>query len=130
MSLLDMNLGDAQEPKAVPADEEYKIRILTCRSDSDKNGNPYLLPMFEIPDQPTSKGFTKFLRVPHQEMDAKQMNSAKWSMTLFLQAFGMDPGRPFDPEELNGKEGWAILGVSDDEEYGEQNFVKKFIAPK
>ena len=74
MSLLDMNLGDAQEPKAVPADEEYKIRILTCRSDNDKNGNPYLLPMFEIPDQPTSKGFTKFLRVPHGDMDAKQMN--------------------------------------------------------
>jgi len=130
MSMLDMNLGDAQEPKAVPADEEYKIRILTCRSDNDKNGDPYLLPMFEIPDQPTSKGFTKFLRVPHQDLDAKQLNSAKWTMKMFLEAFGMDPGRPFDPEELSGKEGWAILGVSDDEEYGEQNYVKKFIAPK
>lgn len=130
MSLLSMNLGDAVEPKAVPADEEYKIRILTVRSDTDKNDEPYLLPMFEIPDQPTSKGFTKFLRIPHQGLDAKKLNSAKWGMTMFLEAFGMDPGRDFDPEELVGKEGWAILGMEETEQYGEQNYVKKFIAPK
>ena len=130
MSILDMNLGDAVEPKVVPADEEYKLRILTVRSDNDKNDAPYLLPMFEIPDQPLSKGFTKFLRVPHQDLDAKQMNSAKWAMKLFLQCFDMDPSRPLDPEELTGKEGWAILGVEDSEQYGEQNYVKKFVAPK
>lgn len=130
MSMLDMNLGDAVEPTAVPADEEYKIRIMSVRVDNDKNGNPYMLPMFEIPDEASSKSFTKFLRIPHQAMDAKQMNSAKWQIKTFLECFGMDPSRPFDSDELVGREGWAILGVEETDDFGAQNYVKKFIAPK
>lgn len=130
MSLLDLNLGDAVEPKAVDPDREYKIRISEVRSDEDKNGNPYLLPRFEIPDEPASKDFTKFLSVPRDGMTPKQLNTAKWRISEFLQAFGRDPSLPFSPEDLVGLEGWAILGREETEEYGEQNFVRKFIRPK
>lgn len=130
MSMLDMNLNDAQEPTVVPAGEEYKIRILTVKVDNDKNNQPYMLPTFEVPDVAASKSFTKFLRIPNESLDAKKMNSAKWQIKLFLECFGMDPGRPFNPEELTGLTGWAILGIEEDEEYGDKNYVKKFIAPK
>ena len=129
MSLLDMNLGDAVEPTVVPAGEEYKLRIMSAPVDNDKNGAPYMRPIFEIPDVPTSKAFSDFLRIPHPGLSPKEMNDAKWRMTLFLQCFGMDPARPLDPEELKGREGWAILGTKDDD-YGESNTVRKYIAPK
>jgi hypothetical protein len=131
MSILDMGLEDAKEPTVVAADTEYKVRIVGApRVDIDKNGNPYMLPVMEIPGEASSKNFTKFLRIPNKSMDAKQLNSAKWNMRLFLECFGMDPNRPFEPEELAGKEGWAILGIEDNEQFGEGNYVKKFIAPK
>ena len=131
MSLLDQNFADAEEPTVVPADEEYKLNIMSVRQDTDKNGAPYFLPTFECVDHPTAKEFTKFYRIPHSDLNPKQLNKAKWAIKNLLLACGMDPSMPFDPEQdLVGKELWAILGVSDDEEYGEQNYVKKLITPK
>jgi hypothetical protein len=39
--------------------------------------------------------------------------------------------RPGEPEDdWPGLEGWAILGMEKTDQYGEQNFVKKFVAPR
>jgi hypothetical protein len=129
--MLDMDLSDAQEPTVVPADEEYKLRVSGCNVGTDKNGNNYFMPRFECVDQPAAKDFTKFYGVPHSGMTAKRLNSAKWQIKELLLALGLDPAKPFDPEnDLQGQECWAILGVSEDEQYGEQNYVKKLIRPK
>jgi hypothetical protein len=43
----------------------------------------------------------------------------------------IDYSRPFDWEDdLVGLEGWIILGVKKSDEYGDQNTVKKYVAPK
>jgi len=129
-SLLDIDVSDAEEPKVVPANEEYKLRILDATSANDKNDEPFLLPRFEVVDEPLSKDFTKFLRLPHDDLNEKQLARAQWGLKLFLTAFELPTKGKVDPEDMKGKTGWAILGIEENEQYGEQNYVKKFIAPK
>lgn len=131
-SIFDLNLNDAQEPQVVPAGEEYKLRITKVRVDNDKNGNPYLLPTFEIPDIAASKEFTKFLGFPKKDDSPKTANNKKWRIKEFMLAFGLDPSKKYKNPEVDfvGKTGWAILGIENDEEYGDKNYVKRFIVPK
>ena len=68
--------------------------------------------------------------LPGADADEKQRNNASFKIKLFLETFDLDPKSLDDPQDLIGAEGWAILGLEESDEYGEQNFVKKFIAPK
>ena len=136
MSILELDLDGAQEPTIVPADEEYKLRIIACDPvKEDKNGNDYIMPWFEVPDAPASKEFTKYLKLATAKnmkgLTPKQVNNLKWSNLTFLTCFGIDPKKKFKPEDdLPGKTGWAILGIESDEEYGDKNYIKKFVTPK
>lgn len=127
-TFLDVETGDAIEPKAVAAGE-YKIKIVNVSIDTDKNGHPYMLPRFEVVGEPAAKDFTQFLRLPHDELSEKQLNAAKWNLSQFKQAFGMGEGK-ISLDEMMGLEGWAILGVREDEEFGQQNTLRKYIAAK
>ena len=127
MGFLDYDLNDDQEPTAVAGDQEYKLRITDVRQGTDKNGNPYLLPRFEVVGEPTAKEFTKFLRLPNANLDAKQLNNCKWALKVFFDAFDLDANSIGSAEEMIGHEGWAILGLEESPEWGEQNFVKKFL---
>lgn len=134
MSLLDLtdyDLDNAEEPKAVKAGEEYKLRILSVENGTDKNGLDYYMPRFEIVEHPASKDFTYFLHVPDKDkMNEKQLTRARWAMKNFLQCFGLSTGPTNPDDDWPGQEGWAILGMREDEQYGEQNFVKKFVIPR
>ena len=135
MSIFDgMDLENAQAPVVVDANSDVKLRIIGITVDKDKNGLDYIMPRFEISGNDFAKDFTTFLHVPNKEnqssMDSKKFERAKWAMKTFLATFGIDASRPGDPEDWVGQEGWAILGKSDNDEYGEQNFVKKFVAPR
>jgi len=131
-SLLDIGDGiaNAPEPKAAPAGEEYKLRILNADQGIDKNQHPYILPRFDIADQPLSKDFTKFIGLRHDEMDEKEKIRAASNLRIFLECFGLPTSGQLDMQDMVGKTGWAILGIEETEQYGEQNYVKKFIAPK
>jgi hypothetical protein len=130
MGFLDFDVNDVTEPTAVPADQEYKLRIVDVTQSTDKNGNPYLLPRFEVVGEPAAKDFTRFLRLPHGGQTAKQLNQTKWALKTFFDAFGVSPESLEAPEDMIGSEGWAILGAEETPEWGEQNFIKKFIVGK
>jgi hypothetical protein len=127
--LSDIDFENVVEPTTVPGDQEYKIRIVGATQSFDKNDNPYLLPRFEVVGEPTVKEFTKFLRLPHSGLDEKQLNNAGFALKKFLAAFVLDPSSLDSPEDLIGYEGWAILGLETTNDWGDQNFVKKFIVP-
>ena len=125
--MLDVTVDDAVEPKVMEEDEEYTIRIVSARvTESDKGR--FLIPRFEIVDEPYAKEFTMVLRLPDNEMTPKQKNEAKWRLKCFYEAFDFMPRGEYDPgTELPGLEASAILGVSESDEYGEQNYVKRLL---
>jgi len=132
MSMIDpseFDLENVEEPKALPDGTEAKLRIVSVRKAQDKNDLTYFQPMLEVPDEPLSKDFTHFLHLPNKsEMSTKRYNQARFNLKVFMECFEQDPSRGFDPlEDWPGAEGWAILGVKESDEYGQQNYVKKFI---
>jgi len=133
-----IDFDNIEAPSAVPGDSEYKLRIVDVKTDLstanglplDKNGNSYLLPRFEIVGEPTAKEFTRYMAIPSTNMDDKKRNSAGYLLKQFLAAFSLNVSAVADPQDLIGAEGWAILGMENNDQYGEQNFIKKFIAPR
>ena len=126
MVMLDLDVGDAQEPTTLEADSEVKLRIVSGKLSQNKD---YLVPRFEIVDEPLAKELTHPVQLPSDEMDAKTLNRVKWNMKEFLDTFGLPT--LFNPvDDLPGAEGWAILGHREDDTYGEQNTIKKFLPPK
>ena len=130
MSFLDIDTSDAVEPKAVAADEEYEIRMTSIEQSINKKGNPYLLPRFDIPSEAASKDFTKYLALPHENMTEKELNSCKWQLKNFFEALGIDASQRIDLDACVGETAWAILGVDSNEEYGDQNYIKRFVRSK
>lgn len=126
MSFLEMNFDDVVEPRAV-SEGEYKLRIIDVREGVDKNGNPYLMPRFEILGEVGASDFSHYIQLPNHNMDPKRLNNAKYRLKMFMDAFGL----PYngDTSEWIGMEGWAILGVEQNEHYGEQNYVKRWGKP-
>lgn len=127
----EYGLDDAQEPFAVKPGE-YKLRIVDVRKGTDKNGLEYLMPSLEVSNELYSKDFTHFLHIPDkEEMSEKQLNRVRFAYGEFCRCFGINLSRPFDPEDdWPGHEGWAMLKIRESEEYGEQNYISKLVAPK
>lgn len=108
---------------------EYKVRILQVNSGVDKNGSPYLLPRLEVEGEPYAKDFTYFIGLPGGQDDAKQINRKKLKFRDFCLAFGFNPAEQHVLSDFEGALAWATLGKEETDEYGEQNYVKKFIKP-
>ena len=133
------SLNDAVEPQAA-GDGEYTLRIADWSTDKkgsilrlDKNEEPYVMPIFEIiecEEAEHAKSFSQFLRIPHADMAVKDKNAAKWDLKAFFTCFGIDYSQRIDYEECIGQTGDALLIVTPDEGYGEQNKVKKFLSPR
>ncbi len=129
--ILDIQTDDAVEPTVVE-NGEYKIRITGFRKDgagkvvrTSDSGFKYFIVTLDIPDEPTSKGFSKIFSVPTEDMEPKRINACKWDLEVFKRAFGLDD---LNFSRMIGAEGYAILYIKDDPTYGESNEVKEFIA--
>ena len=125
MSFLDIDVDSAIEPRSVPADVEYELRILEVKHGVDKNGNPYIMPRFEVVNEVGAKDFTKFFGLPNNSDDAKKKNAKAWAIKALCKAFKLDPNS--DTDTWVGATGWAILGVEENEQYGAQNYIKRFV---
>ena len=130
MSLLDIDVTSAKEPTVMPAGSEVKLRIIDVRADTDKNGNPYLMPRFDVVDEPLAKDFTDFMGLTYDGQDEKEKARNEWKVNTFLSAFGLPNPYHGDTADMQGKTGWAILGSKTDDTYGEQNTVRKYVAGK
>lgn len=125
------DVDDAVEPMVVDAGE-YKLQIATASvgvvGEGKKNaGKPYLKVLFEILNEPTAKMVGDVMMFPHADMEPKALNQAKLGLKKFYEAFGIAGGAT-SPDSMRGLEGWAFLGVQHDEQYGDKNTVKRYIA--
>lgn len=115
---------------------EHKVRFLGTNCGVDKNGNDYFQARLEVSGEPYTKDFTYFLGLPGQYDEAKQMNAKKMKIKNFCQAFGLNAPSTIAEfkslmadGDLVGMEAWAVLTEKDNDEYGMQNEVKKFMRP-
>jgi len=132
---LEKEIADAPEPKILPRGTEVKARIIAVRGGiSEKNSCQWYTPVFDVPDDPMVIEFNDFfwdLADAQGKIDEKQFQRALNSFRNFAAAFGIDYSRPFSWEDdLPGLEGWLIVGVRKDDEYGDKNTVSKYVKRK
>ena len=131
LDLTEEQMDDVPVLKLAEVNEEYQIKIISIIKGTDKNDTEYLMPFFEVADDPNIEEFSKYLPLPDDEMSEKNRNRAKRDLNDFADCFGFSWTSRVELDDLKGETGWAILGRSkDDAEYGIQNTIKKFIAPK
>ena len=121
--ILDYNLEDVPELKAV-APGEYSLTIINVEEKVDKNGNPGILVMMKIADE-EAKSVTTWLSLPGDDDEVEVKNRKLRNLKRFLECFSLT--LPLEVSDMVGSEGWAILRLEDDEEYGEQNRIKRFL---
>lgn len=127
MSFLnDLDLNDAVEPQAV-AEGEYEMRLISCELKEDKNDNPYILPKFAIEGEVGAKTVSRYMALPREDMDDEQLNRTKLWLKRLFDALGVDHTSDVDLEALTGETCFAILGLEEDPDYGEQNFIRRFV---
>ena len=126
VDLTGQSIDEAQDPICVTPGE-YKLRLIECDGiRQNKADNDYILPRFEVVGEPLAKDFTYYLPLFSEDYDEKRSSRVAAGIKNFCLCFGI-PTDSFDTDELQGLEGWAMLGVSDDPQYGEQNYIKKFV---
>jgi len=128
IDLSSVNLNDTFEPTVHPDGEEVELRIVSFMKSKDKNGNPFIMPFFEISDDPYSKEFGSYMPLPNETMSPKERNKATLDIGNFSSAFGIDFSQQLDiKNDLVGKSGWVILGVGKDQDGNPVNKVRKYI---
>jgi hypothetical protein len=130
-SNLEKEISTSQDPTILPRGSEVKARIIGMNDGySDKNnGAHYYQPLFDISDQPLVKEFNAFFwdLATRDKLDMKKATRALSQFKNFAICFGIDYSRPFDWNELVGKEGWVILGIQKDDQYGDKNTISKYV---
>ena len=107
---------------------EAELKIIGLRSGTDKNGNQYISPMFEVLGYGENvRDFSRYIGLPGEGRTAKENVSAMGMVSKFAKAFGIDLSSPFSEEDVVGKRGWAILGIEKDQDGEPVNKVNKFI---
>ena len=131
---LEKEIGDAPEPKILPRGTEVKARIISMREGiSEKNGAQWYMHVFDVPTEPLALEFQDFFwdLADRDKLDEKSKARALRKFKNFAGAFGLDYSKPFSwMDDLVGLEGWVILGVKKDDEYGDKNTISKYVAGK
>lgn len=127
MSFLDLNVNDVPDLQALPEGEEYELRILECEIKTSSKGNQGIQCRFDVPSEPNSKDITHWIGIPDASADEKKRNSALRRIRDFCTCFGINTAGGIDLSDVQGRTGWAILAIENDDTYGEQNRIKRFI---
>ena len=131
---LEKEIKNAPEPKIMPRGVEVKARIISVNSGiSDKNDAQWYMPTFDIPAEPMAIEFNDFFwdLSERDKIGGKQFQRLLNKFKNFAVSFALDFSRPFSWEDdLVGLEGWVILGVKRDDEYGDKNSISKYVAGK
>jgi hypothetical protein len=127
MSFLDLNVNDVPDLTVLPEGEEYELRILECEIKTSSKGNQGIQCRFDCPAEPNSKDITHWIGIPDASADEKKRNAALRRIRDFCICFGINTVGGIDLSDVQGRTGWAILAIENDDTYGEQNKIKRFI---
>ena len=135
MSILDLSnldLDNVSELHILPADSEVKLRITDITSGVGQSGLTWwrlsLIPV----DDDLAKEIREFITIPDASIqEPRKFAGSVQRFKIFLSAFAI----PFnavlaDESELIGREAWATLGQKENEGYGLENTVKRWMAQR
>jgi len=135
---MDVSVADAEGLQILPENEEVKLIVTEATPNDEK---AYCLLNLEVVGQDLVKGIRHFLfytktkkwcnamGLDTDQVDApKKAQSKDFRLRQFLEAFGL-PTEGCSAQAMVGAEGWAILGVEESAEYGDQNKIKKLVNP-
>lgn len=129
---LEKEIDNAPEPKILPRGSEVLARIIAVNEGiSDKNNAQWYMPVFDVPGDPMVIEFNDFMwdLADRDKLDPKAAQRAVYKFQKFAQAMSLDYSRPFSwADDLIGLEGWVIVGVQKNDEYGDKNNVSKYVA--
>jgi len=114
---------------------EHEVQITFAElgeSDPDRKtaGQKYLRVLYQATDVPDSKPFSDVFMLPFSGLDKETFNRRGRNLKTFFQCFDFEyQGWNIfeDTQDLVGLEGELVVRVEDDDMYGEQNQVKKYL---
>jgi hypothetical protein len=114
---------------------EHEVQITFAEigeSDPDRKtaGQKYLRVLYQATDVPDSKPFSDVFMLPFQGLDKETFNRRGRQLRAFFECFDFEyrGWNIFeDTQDLVGLEGEVLVRVEDDDMYGEQNQVKKYL---
>lgn len=130
MSILDINIADVQEPKPVP-DGTFLVRIMGAPEvrQSQSSGNKYINVRLEVVGEVGAADVYDTIVLPAEDASAADNERRKLRLKRFCDAFGISyENGSIDLEAAEGLESYAILSVESDQEYGDRNRVKRYVA--
>ena len=128
MSFLNINLDDTKEPTVAEAGE-HVVRIAMAEAKKSKAGADMLVLTIELPNEVGVGRIFDYLLAPQESDDDNRVYMRKLSLNRMCECFGYDSTNGgIDTEELIGREGKALISIEDNEEYGEQNRIKRYIS--
>jgi|WetSurMetagenome_2_1015567.scaffolds.fasta_scaffold43474_4 hypothetical protein len=124
MSLLDLNLADVEDLHAV-SDGEYLLTLINCEIALSKSGNEQIIATLRIDKDPNSKDIKYYMGLPLDSDDEKQSSDKKRRIKKFMDRLKID--YTADLKSGIGHQAWALLEAQDDEQWGPQNRIRRFI---
>ena len=129
MGLLDYNLDNVPE-EAVAEKGEYEIKLNSCESKPSQAGDPMLRAVITIPEEADVPDIFHYIMLPKDDDTEKDKNNKLRRLLSFLECFGISHEGGFDPETLGGQTGYAMIKVTESDEYGKQNAISRFLKPR
>lgn len=131
VDILDIDVTDIEPLQLIPDDSEVKLRIISAKSQEAKKTDTVFLNIrlestqHELADDIYARLFLPTNKPEDKKKDIKK----KEKLLAFYKAFGIDYSQgKVDLSRCEGKEGWAIIGVEEnDQTHEEQNYVKRFV---
>lgn len=136
-SAMAEEIQDAEDLKPHPPGE-VSVRIVEFVEGEDgivrtnKKGHPFILPRLEIfGEDEAYKDFTHYVALPSNTYtEKKEKNRVNLNWRRFCEAFNQDPLGQVDFLDMVGEDTEALIDVTEDEGYGEQNRIIRFIKGK
>ena len=129
MTLLDVNIDEINEPVLLP-EGEHELRCTGVQDKTQGETYPGVVLILEAQGggELTAPIFHRVF-FPRPEIDDEQKQArARLDLKRICQAFGV-PGSPIDFDNFIGQSAWAYVVRKSSEQYGENNNVKRWVAP-
>lgn len=134
IGFLDLNLEAVPDTEVLPPDE-YLLRIVKVVvkpyvGTKDGNNHVGVRVMCKAPEYPNAELITGFYTVPDSAHDEQATLFMNRLLKSFYECFGIQTSGQVDVGDMAGKEGWCFVEVKNDPTYGEQNNIKRCLAPR